>query len=685
MRRLFTYIAPLAILLFFVACCGRRTESSSLDRDLDLAKDSIAAGNNPWADSLLSSLREKVLDEGDSIAFIRVLLMQGLSAYYSSDFERTMTVADTAIEFTRTHPDATILQEVAKMAARIKGAYYQQYAFNADSAIRYQKIALEYTDRSDTPDYVLSLANLADAYKLDSRYAEATDTYMRGILYADSVGLPAPKAEPLYSGLAGTLTAMGDYDEAQKWWNRAGRLYPSMDRFARFAYLNNLGNHYYYARRYPESLRTFDRLRLYLDSIGASDWERSFCDANRADIFLRLDNVDSARVILDRISPFLLSTQSDAFVKTQIHTLRMRLLLAEGRLPELARMVAEHPYSDSLRNEQGLWRLELLEKYYTRAGDWRNAYEIHHRWDAIHDSLLSEHVRQNLDAKKLAYERDTTMLSLRADNSRSQARVFRLGMILGLSILAIVILAVVYLTARRRAANREERMLRKIMDLRLESGRSRVTPHFIYNALNQVLLDDCSNPDAPRQASPANDRLQAIIRLLRRQQTMTDRILIPLSEELAFLSDYVAVQAARSSAPLDYSVVINPGVETGDYLVPSMALQILAENAFKHGFPTLAAGQTRLLRLSIAISDSQDNPCLSLVMENNVGSEDIPSNGTGLGLRIISQTIEYLNHRFRTSIRFSAAPGGPGMWRAELRIPQNPPLEDFETPVSNRK
>lgn len=653
-RNTLCLIISLLILIF--GGCRKHAPSQSIDSQLSIITDSISAGNLRRAAQLADSLSLSSLAAGDSLSHFRFRLSRGVVDFYSGNLSSTLAIADSALAFSLPHSADTLYRSAIKTAARMKGSYYQQFDFNPDSAITYQQLALDYTDPNRADDYILAVSNLADAYKLSSRFADATDLYHRGIHHADSIGVSDLTMEPLLSGIAGTYSAMGEFDEAALWWKRVFRLYPQMGDYARFTNLTNLGNHYYKAGDYDASLRTFRRLEHFLDSIGASDWERNFCDVNKADLFVVTGNTDSAKLCLDRVLPYFERVQPSSTVLAHIHNIQMRYYARRGNYARVEELIEQHPVNDTLRDEQLLARLEVMEDYFRSTSQWQEALRCADSVAVMRDSLLSLKVRQSIADRRMAYERDTHLLQLRADNSRSRERIFRLWMILGFSLAAVAALIVALMVVRRRNAAREAKALRDVVNLRLESVRNRITPHFIYNLLNSELV-------AREKGLPS--RLDAIVRLMRRQQLFVERLVVPLSEELEFLKDYVSLQAPRSQAPFEFELSVAPDVNPESTLVPSMSLQMLAENAFKHGFPSLAEGETRSLSVLI---ERVGEKVVMRVANNLNTTTPATLRSEGLGLKILYRTIDYLNHTYKVNISLEAGIRQPDSWLAVLQI-----------------
>lgn len=648
------------IILFALLISGcHRPEQSAYDiPERNQLSDSMKNGNYTWVAATLCKLKQAAAADRDSLRWAYYSNEEGAVNFYLGNFNQVLPPSDSAMAWARTYPEKEKLETLQKLSARLHGAYYQQYNFQPDSAIRYQRIALNHTSKSNPADYILALANLADAYKLVAKYPEASELYHQAVLFADSVKADPAQCEMVYSGLAGVYSAMGDFDQAEKWWEKTMNLFPYMDRYAKFANLNNLGNHYYKAQKYRQSLATFTRLENYLDSIGATDWEKNFCQANKADLYIRLDSLDKADSILALIMPFFEEKAPKSVPLSHLHNLQMRLETSRGDIEAVRRLIAAHPLADSVRNEQREGRLTALLDFYKNTGQWKEAFQTQSALSHLKDSIVSQNVQQTLGARRLEYAHNTHMLQLKADNSAKEARIFRLLLILGIALLGVVALAFTVIIVRMRNRNHEERMLKKIIDLRMESVRNRITPHFIYNALNQELL--------ARQKG-MESRLPVLVNLLRQQQIIADDVSDSIADELSFMNDYIEVARQRIEQSFQYQEQIDESIDLCNLRIPSMSLQILAENAFKHSFPTLPPNEARRLWVEVV----KEENAIAIRVTSNVNPEaPTPSGSSGLGLRIIAETIEYINNRQKQKLQFQAGTEAPGFWTATILILQ---------------
>jgi len=116
---------------------------------------------------------------------------------------------------------------------------------------------------------------------------------------------------------------------------------------------------------------------------------------------------------------------------------------------------------------------------------------------------------------------------------------------------------------------------RLLSDARLETLRTQLRPHFLFNALNAI--------SAYIEVKPKTARLmvEQLAELLRLALDHTDEQEIALERELAFVDRYLRLQAVRFEDRL--SVSLAPEGDVLHALVPSFILQPLVENAIQYG------------------------------------------------------------------------------------------------------
>lgn len=185
----------------------------------------------------------------------------------------------------------------------------------------------------------------------------------------------------------------------------------------------------------------------------------------------------------------------------------------------------------------------------------------------------------------------------------------------GLVVSGVVFLARYYMQLSARALRQQlenERLRREGLQARLVSLQDRLSPHFLFNALAS-LRGIARNEEAKEFVT----RLAEVYRHLLGRE---DKPVSSLRQELAFLDAYLHIQSARFETGLVIEREIDDRLLERN--LPSLSLQILAENAIKHN--VVSAGKP--LVLSIRVADG------AVVIENNLQPKRSVEEGTGSGL-----------------------------------------------------
>ncbi|PST83144.1 hypothetical protein C7T94_11110 [Pedobacter yulinensis] len=104
--------------------------------------------------------------------------------------------------------------------------------------------------------------------------------------------------------------------------------------------------------------------------------------------------------------------------------------------------------------------------------------------------------------------------------------------------------------------------------------KNRVQPHFLFNTLNNIYYE--AYLEAPRTAALV-DKLAQMMRYFVEE---SPKELVPISTEVLFLENYLALEQLRMRHPLQLSfhTDFNPALR-----IPPMLLMTFVENIFKHG------------------------------------------------------------------------------------------------------
>jgi sensor histidine kinase YesM len=185
----------------------------------------------------------------------------------------------------------------------------------------------------------------------------------------------------------------------------------------------------------------------------------------------------------------------------------------------------------------------------------------------------------------------------------------------------------VYLYQRWKVAYTETQELKKVnLQSQLDSLKSQINPHFLFNNLNS--LSSLISSDA-EQAERFLDELSAVYRYLLQQN---NRDLCPLTDEMTFIKAYFHLLKTRYGD----GIFLESAVESQymRYLIPPLTLQLLFENAIKHNVIAVR----RPLTIRLYTKDGR------LHVENNIQKKKLTVQSNQIGLRNIIMKYQLLDH-----------------------------------------
>lgn len=131
-----------------------------------------------------------------------------------------------------------------------------------------------------------------------------------------------------------------------------------------------------------------------------------------------------------------------------------------------------------------------------------------------------------------------------------------------------------------------------------------------------------------------------LVKLMRRNLELTDRLAVLLRDEIDFVETYINLEAEALQPGFEYKLDISKEIDVNKVEVPAMLLQIPVENAIKHAL-RMKEGERRLW---VSVKLQSDGSYLLTVCDNGGGYRPSSSNrGTGTGMKVITQTIQLLN------------------------------------------
>jgi len=202
-----------------------------------------------------------------------------------------------------------------------------------------------------------------------------------------------------------------------------------------------------------------------------------------------------------------------------------------------------------------------------------------------------------------------------------------LKFILGLMVIGLSLGIQAYLRLRQK--EKENAVLEKeVIRSQLDALRFQINPHFFMNTMNNIQALILIDPDS------AVTSLDHLSKMMRQTIYQHDSAVIPLSDEISFLENYVELMKLRC----DKFVTIETKFpeSSADALIPPMSLATIMENAFKHGVIT---GKSSFVKLSV---DLKDGRIISRC--SNSVHPGLDNHGLGIGKENVKKRLALIYH-----------------------------------------
>jgi len=164
-----------------------------------------------------------------------------------------------------------------------------------------------------------------------------------------------------------------------------------------------------------------------------------------------------------------------------------------------------------------------------------------------------------------------------------------------------------------------------LKDAQLLSLSAQLNPHFLFNSLNNIRFMVHENQQK------ADDVIVSLSEILRYSLVQGKKEKTSLAQELAIVQQYINIVSLQLEGRLDFQLKVS--LVNKKVLLPPMIIQLLIENAIKHGIDNIK--HTSLLVVNI----SQEKQKLVIKVTNPIAHNTAETEGTGIGLANIRQRL----------------------------------------------
>lgn len=164
---------------------------------------------------------------------------------------------------------------------------------------------------------------------------------------------------------------------------------------------------------------------------------------------------------------------------------------------------------------------------------------------------------------------------------------------------------------------------KELLDTKYKSLKSQISPHFLFNSLNTLTALMYEDRDL---ASDFVTRLSSCYRYILDNR---EADLVRLDKELQFLDSFIFMMEVRHKMSVQIKSEVT--IQARDYVIPTLSLQMLVENALKHNYYS----QEQPLLVAITISEN------NIVVENTLRKRDKVEDSTEFGINNIKKRYGY--------------------------------------------
>lgn len=511
----------------------------------------------------------------------------------------------------------------AEITGRVKLASAEEYenlirfyfSASTEKAIevcnQWQQKAIQLNDKNAQVDALNSLSRIKIML---GDYPEAESSCMKAIAICKKNKNQNGLANQL--GNLGVIAEMtGNYPKAVQYYLSADSVYTITGNIKSRAYIeNNLGIVYSNIKVFEKSLyyylQALEHKKALNDSTGVAstyinigvlyesvkhDYDKALTQYQKARAILaKTSHSSSKATVYNNIGLILLhqnklneannyftvalQMQKDLNSRYGIASTTLNLALLAQKQKKYTRQVALAEESAGIYLQNNV-KPKLAESYkllaegYESLGQKGKALDYFRMYVGVQDSVINETNLKTTQELEARYQNEVNQKKITILEQQNKInRLILVALLLGI---AALLITGFYLF-------RHHRLKQNLRQLAVEHKllRIQMNPHFIFNSIGSI-----QNYMYKNDARSASSYLASFAVLMRSilEQSMHD--LIPLSEEVNTLRNYLLLEQMRKGNTIQFEITAPPDKDSDEIMVPPMLVQPFVENAVKHAFP----------------------------------------------------------------------------------------------------
>ncbi|WP_458627934.1 tetratricopeptide repeat-containing sensor histidine kinase [Winogradskyella sp. PC D3.3] len=503
-----------------------------------------------------------------------------------------------------------------------------------DQAIQYHEEAKVYAEKAESTEFkIISLNMIGVIYRRMDMVKLALNHHTEALKIAYSVVNPsktiAHNIAISQNSIGNIYLTLKQYDLAIIQFNKSLKIEAETHNKLGLAInYHNIGYAEEAKGHLSAALSNYQKSLEYNNQIN-SEIGRVICYNSIGSIYLKQNNYKKAEPIIKEALDRALNINDQYYISASylnLGQLKMetnRLELAEERLTTALNIAKAHHLKSTIVEAS-----KLLSQIYQKKNDYKTALKYYQEAVEIENTILTEQNLQYVNDIAIEYENENKtnqIKTLAQENETVRLRLERNKQILLYTSLLLGIIGIALFIIHRTKALKHDK---HILTLEQDMLRSQMNPHFIFNSLNSIKLYIINN-----DKTNAVYYLNKFSKLIRKILMASKEKETSLKDELETMQLYMNIENIRFSNEIDFTITVDPSINTEVTKIPSLVLQPFLENALWHG-----------------LSSKSDNKTITLnVIKNSANYITVEITDNGIG-RVASHKINEKKQLQRNSV-----------------------------------
>ena len=267
--------------------------------------------------------------------------------------------------------------------------------------------------------------------------------------------------------------------------------------------------------------------------------------------------------------------------KSQLHSVYFKMAQCYIELKEFGKAISAAKLSlqfadNNAKKANAIYRLFEANKL---QGNFEKALQYHEQLKTLDEEVLRNDRLKAVTELEQKYEKSKNEKTIKELNQASEIKTLRIRVLLFGIVLALFIILIVFFAFRQKAMKSKQLFL----EIEQRLNRSRMNPHFFFNALTTLQGLAVKEYDGKQMAI----HLYKFSSLMRKTLESSFNDYVTIDDELNFINHYIELQQLKQKDKFEFYVEVSPEIESAELLVPTMLIQPFLENAIEHGFASI--------------------------------------------------------------------------------------------------